>query len=342
MTATNRLAEKLGSGKLALTAACLPPHDADAASVKKLAGCFPAVLDGVVVADNPHKVRGSALACAALLAAEKVETVLSLITRDRNRIALESDVLGAAALGIKNFLCLTGVHQSLGTSPQAAGAFDIDATQLCQALSKMTSQGVDFDGNKLSFAPNFGIAVAVHPYLQPIELSIVQVKKKIAAGAQVLLTDPIFDVAGFEQWMQAVRAAGLDKKAAIIASVMPLTSVAQAEFLKARSGFAPIGEDIVRRLKGAKARGEPAGSAGGVPSREAERSERGGGGRAGAEGLGTLSGSPDNNDVAQTGIAIVAEIAGRVRAIAGVRGIHILSDGCEHLVAKIIEEARLA
>jgi methylenetetrahydrofolate reductase (NADPH) len=225
--------------------------------------------------------------------------MLSLITRDRNRIALESDVLGATSLGIKNFLCLTGAHQSLGAGAQAAGAFDIDSTQLCQALAKMTSQGVDFEGNKLSSVPNFGIAVAVHPYARPIELSVLQVKKKIAAGAQVLLTDPVFDVAGFEQWMQAVRAAGLEKKAAIIASLLPLQSVAQAEFLKARSGFAPIGDDIISRLKGA-------------------------------------------SDAAQMGIAIVAEIAAKVKAIAGVRGIHILSDGCEQSVAKIIQEARLA
>jgi methylenetetrahydrofolate reductase (NADPH) len=299
MKATNKLAEKLGSGKLALTAACLPPHDSDAASVKKLASYFPASLDGVVVADNPSKVRGSALACAALLAAEKLETMLSLITRDRNRVALESDVLGASALGIKNFLCLSGAHQTLGACAQAAGAFDIDSTQLCQALAKMATQGVDFDGNKLPSAPNFGIVVAVHPYLRPIEFSILQVKKKIAAGAQVLLTDPIFDVAGFEQWMQAVCAAGLDKKAAIVASVLPLQSVAQAELLKARSGFAPIGDDVISRLKGA-------------------------------------------SDTAQAGIAIVSEIAGKVKAIAGVRGIHILSDGCEQSVAKIIQEARLA
>jgi methylenetetrahydrofolate reductase (NADPH) len=299
MRATSRLIEKLGRGKLALTATCLPPHDADAASVKKLAACFPAVVDCVVVADNPNKSRGSALACAALLAAEKLEPMLSLVTRDRNRVALESDVLGAAAFGIKNFLCLTGAHQSLGTSPQAAGAFDIDSTQLCQALSRMASQGVDFDGNKLTVAPNLGIAAAVHPYLRPIELSILQFKKKVAAGAEVLLTDPIFDVAGFEEWMQAVRAAGLDKKAAIIASVLPLTSVAEADVLKARSGFSPIGDDVMARLKGA-------------------------------------------NAPAQAGIAIACEIAGKLKSIAGVRGIHILSDGCETLVAKIIEEARLA
>jgi len=295
----NRLADKLGSGKFALTAACLPPHDADASSIKKLAGYFPAVLDGVVVADNPSKVRGSALACSAILANEKIEPMLSLITRDRNRIALESDVLGAAALGVRNFLCLTGAHQSLGASQQAVGAFDIDAIQLCQALSQMTAQGVDFQGNKLPSAPKFGIAAAVHPYLRPVELAVLQAKKKIVAGAQVLLTDPIFDIAGFEQWMQAMRDAGLDKKAAIIASLLPLQNVAQAEFLKARSGFAPIGDEVIARLKG-------------------------------------------SSDAVQTGIAIVAEIAAQVKSIAGVRGIHILSDGCESSVPRIIEEARLA
>jgi methylenetetrahydrofolate reductase (NADPH) len=299
MKATSRLSEKLGSGKLALTAACLPPHDSDPAAIKRLAACFPAVVDSVVVADNPHKTRGSALACAALLAAEKVEPMLSLLTRDRNRIALEADVLGATALGVKSFLCLTGAHQSLGAAPEAAGAYDIDAVQLCQALAKMTTQGVGFDGGKLPSAPSFGIAASVHPYLRPVELSVLQTRKKILAGAQVLLTDPIFDVAGFEEWMQAVRAAGIDKQAAIIASVLPLTSVAQAELLKTRSGFAPIPEAVIAKLK----------SAGDVPG---------------------------------AGVGIVADLVARLKAVPGVRGIHILSDGCEAMVAKIVEEARLA
>ena len=299
MKAMNRLSEKLSSGKSAILAGCLPPHDADAASVKKLAACFPAALDGVVVADNPSKARGSALACAALLASEKLEPMLSLITRDRNRVALESDVLGAAALGVKGFFCLSGVHQSLGAAPAAAGAFDIDSTQLCQALANMTSKGVDFDGNKLAATPSFGVAAAAHPYLAPIELSILQMKKKIAAGAQILLTDPIFDVAGFETWMKAVRAVGLDQKVPIIASVLPLVSVAQAEFLKARSGFSPIGDDVIAKLKSA-------------------------------------------GDVAGAGIAIVADVVAKVKAVPGVRGIHIISDGCEQLVPRIIQEARLA
>jgi methylenetetrahydrofolate reductase (NADPH) len=299
MTATNKLAEKLGSGKLALTAACLPPHDADPASVKKLAGFFPSSLDGVVVADNPNKARGSALACAALLAGEKLEPMLSLLTRDRNRVALEADVLGATALGIKSFLCLNGAHQTLGAAAEAAAAFDIDAVQLCQALSKMTTQGVDFDGNKLPSAPKFGIAAAVHPFMSPVELAVLQAQKKIVAGAQLLLTDAVFDVAAFETWMKAMRAAGLDAKVPIIASVLPLTSVAQAEALRARSGFPPISDAILARLKG-------------------------------------------GGDVAMNGIAIVAEIAAKLKSIQGVRGIHIISIGCEQLVPKIIQEARLA
>jgi methylenetetrahydrofolate reductase (NADPH) len=298
MKAMSRLAEKLGSGKLALTAACLPPHDADPAAVKQLAGCFPSSLDGVVVADNPNKLRGSALACAALLANEKLEPMLSLITRDRNRVALEADVLGAAALGVRSFLCLNGAHQTLGAGSQAAAAFDIDAIQLCESLSRMTSKGLDFDGNKLSSAPNFGIAAAVHPFMKPVELSILQAKKKILAGAQILMTDAIFDVPAFEAWMKAMRAAGLDSKAAIIASVLPLTSAAQAEALRARSGFPTIDDGIVARLKA--------------------------------------------GDATQAGIAIVGEIAAKVRAIPGVRGIHVISVGCEQLVPRIIQEARLA
>jgi methylenetetrahydrofolate reductase (NADPH) len=299
MKATNKLGETLAAGKRALTAGCLPPHDADAASVKKLASYFPAALDGVVVADNPGKLHGSALACAALLAAEKLEPMLSLMTRDRNRIALESDVLGATALGIKSFLCMSGAHPTLGAGPQAAAAFDMDPVQLCQVLSKMTKQGLDFDGNKLPSAPNFGIAATVHPFLKPVELSVLQAKKKLDAGAQILMTDAVFDVPGFEAWMKAMRAAGLDAKAPIIASVLPLTSVAQAEAIRARSDLPSIGDDILARLKGGA-------------------------------------------DVTATGIAIVAEIADQLKTMAGVRGIHIISVGCEPLVPRIIQEARLA
>jgi len=141
------------------------------------------------------------------------------------------------------------------------------------------------------------VAAAAHPYLRPIELAVAQTKKKIAAGAKILLTDPIFDLAGLEEWLKAIRAAGLDKQVAIIATVLPLTSVAQAEELRAGPG-SPISDDIIKRLR--------------------------------------------SGDASQAGVAIAAEIAGKAKAIAGVRGIHIHSAGCEPLAAAIIKEARLA
>jgi methylenetetrahydrofolate reductase (NADPH) len=299
MKATSRLDEKLATGRLAVTAACLPPHDADGSATRKLAACFPAAVDSVIVADNPGQARGSALACAALLAAEKLEPMLSLVTRDRNRIALEADVLGAATLGVRSFLCLTGAHQSLGASPAAAGAFDLDAIQLCAALATMTTRGLGFDGQPLPAPPRFAIAASVHPYLRPVELSVLQARKKVAAGARILLTDPIFDLAGFDEWLQAARATELPQRAAILASVLPLASVAQAEMLKARSGFAPIPDQVIARLKASA-------------------------------------------DPVRDGIAIVADLVAQLQGRAGVRGIHLLSDGCEALVPTIVEAARLA
>jgi methylenetetrahydrofolate reductase (NADPH) len=243
-----KLAQSLSAGKWVLTAECLPPAGGDPVAMKKLASQFAPALDAVVVVENHHETRGSALACAALLAAERIEPVLPLSTRDKNRIALESDVLGAAALGVKNVLCLTGLHQRLGASWKAAGVYDLDSTQLVQALGMMTEQGLGLGGTQLGYRPELFVGATAHPFLTPIELSILQLKKKIMAGAEVVWTDPIFDVAGFETWMAAVRASGLDKKVAIIASVLPLTGVAHAEQQRKRPGTRGIDGLMLSRL----------------------------------------------------------------------------------------------
>jgi len=138
-----KLAQALASGRFAVTAECQPPRSADAAAVKKLSATLPPGLDAVVVADNPDGICGSALACAALLAAEGHSTVLSMVTRDRNRIALESDALGAAVLGVEGILSLSGDHAWLGSCPQAAGVYDIDSVQFAQALNRLRREGVE-------------------------------------------------------------------------------------------------------------------------------------------------------------------------------------------------------
>jgi len=239
MRATTKLTRTLGSGQQALTVECLPPRGAAPEDTKRLASYFPPTVDAVVVADNHEEVRSSALACAAILAGEKTETLLSMVTRDRNRIALESDVLGAAALGVHGVLCLSGLHQSLGASRKAASAYDLDACQLALSLARMADEGLGFSGDKLDPAPNLFVAATAHPYLNPIELSLLGVRKKMAAGAQALFTDAVTDLAAFNTWMTAVCAAGYDKQVAIIASVRPsqLNLVAQLKRIEGVRGI---------------------------------------------------------------------------------------------------------
>jgi len=237
MEPETKLAQTLRSGRLALTAEYVPPPGADASVIRKQAASFPPGLDAVVVADNHEEISASALACSSILAAEGVEPVLAVSTRDRNRIALQSDVLGAAMHGIINVLCLSGDHQSLSVCPEAAGAFDIDSVQLIQALAVMRDEGVLFGGKPLQSRPPLFIGAAAYPDLRPMELALITLRKKVAAGAEFLLTQPVFDVERFAEWMNAVRKTGLHERTHIIASVCPLASVEQAERLGVPDGL---------------------------------------------------------------------------------------------------------
>jgi methylenetetrahydrofolate reductase (NADPH) len=280
------LGQALSSGRTLLTAECVPPRSGGAEAVRALSAVLSPDLDAVVVADNPDEIHGSALACAALLVQDGREVVLTMATRDRNRVALESDALGASTLGVKSILCLSGQHQSLGVCPQAAGANDIDSLQLTQALKRLE-------------LPDLLLAAIAHPYLRPLELNLIRLKKKIAAGADLLFTQPVFDFDNFASWMDAVRAAGLDGRAAIIASVLPLTSVEQAKTVAQRQTYGPLDEAVIARLEQA-------------------------------------------SDPAKEGVAMAAEIAGRLKGVPGVRGIHILCGGAEALAGQVIQAAALA
>ena len=239
-TASNRLASALAAGRLAITAECLPPPSADRAAVKALSEALPSSLDAVVVAENCEEIRSSALACAALLTAEGRTTVLSMVTRDRNRIALESDALGAASMGIGAILSLSGHHQSLATCPQAAGAYDIDSVQLAQALNRMRREGLGFNGRRLEPQPEMLVGAVVHHSLQPVELNLLRLRKKVAAGVDFLLTEAVEDVPGFAKWMEAIHAMQLDGKVAIIASVSAAGGADVASQLKSIPGVRGI------------------------------------------------------------------------------------------------------
>lgn len=244
-----RFAEALMSGRRIVTAECLPPRGSDADAVRKFSAALPQSLDAVVVADNPDVIRGSALSTARILVREgRMGVVLSMTTRDRNRLALLSDALGAAALDIDAILCTSGNHQSLGLCPQAAAANDLDSIQFTQAMKKIVLHGLGMDGKTLEPKLEFQVGATAHPYMRPLELSLLRLKKKISAGADFVMTQAIFDFDGFSEWMDGVCAAGFDKRTAIIASVLPLASAEKGRELQQAQTYGPIPDRVIDRI----------------------------------------------------------------------------------------------
>jgi methylenetetrahydrofolate reductase (NADPH) len=287
----------LNSGRLVVTAECLPPRGADADAVKSFADRLPQNLDAVVVADNPDTIRSSAISGALLLKKlGRKNVILAMTTRDRNRIALMSDALGAAALGVSAILCVAGNHQSLEICPQAAAANDLDSVQFIYALKSMVLHGTGLGGNKLDAKPEFLVGAVAQPYMRPMELNLLHMRKKISAGADFLITQAVFDLAGFEKWLEAVRAAGFDKRLAIIPCVLPIADVEKARSLQGNGTYGPIPNEIIKRIEQAA-------------------------------------------DPREEGVAIASEIAGKLKNMPGVRGIHILSPGREPLADLVIERA---
>jgi methylenetetrahydrofolate reductase (NADPH) len=203
----------------------------------------------VIVADNPDRIRSSALSAAVYLnKALGTNIVLSMTTRDRNRLALMSDALGAAALDIAAVLCVGGNHQSLGLCPQAASANDLDSIQLTQALKKMVLYGTGMNGKDIATGIKMQIGATAHPYLRPMDLNILRTKKKIIVGADFLLTQAVFDIQGFTEWLDAVSVLGLDKRTEIIASVLPLPGVDKAQELQRSQMYGPIPDSVMERI----------------------------------------------------------------------------------------------
>ena len=240
----------LDSGRLVVTAECLPPRGSDSDAIRKFSDSLPKNLDAVVVADNPDAIRSSAISTALLMRKYGHDSViLGMTTRDRNRLALMSDALGAAALGISAILCVSGNHQSIDICPQAGAANDLDSIQLIQALKDMILHGSGLGGNMLEPKPNLQVGALAHPYMLPLELNLLRTRKKILAGADFLITQAVFDFDAFEVWMETIRTAGFDKRVAIIPSVMPMTDPLTAKDLKRRGVYGPIPDEVIKKME---------------------------------------------------------------------------------------------
>jgi 5,10-methylenetetrahydrofolate reductase len=253
MKAGTNLEKVLGSGNFAVTAEAGPPKGAGAKVILKKADYLKACCDAVNVTDNQTAiVRMCSLAGCVLLKQQGVDPVMQMVTRDRNRIALQSDVLGAVALGIGNILCLSGDHQKFGNHPTAKGVFDLDSIQLIAALKNLRDNKKFISGDDVTSEVPIFIGAAENPFADPFEFRVTRLAKKIKAGVDFIQTQGVYDVPKFSKWMKMVTDRGLDKQAHILAGIIPLRSAGMARNMRDGVAGISIPDVIVSRLEQAK------------------------------------------------------------------------------------------
>jgi methylenetetrahydrofolate reductase (NADPH) len=251
----SRLKKILTGGLFAVTAECGPPKGADPEVIRKKGNLLKGFVDSINVTDNQTGVvRLSSLAACAILRQEGLDPILQMVTRDRNRIALQSDVLGASALGIRNILCLSGDHQSLGNQQEAKGVFDIDSMQFIQTVRRMRDKGVILGGDELTSMPDLFIGAVENPFGDPQSYRVTRLAKKARAGAEFIQTQCVYNIARFGEFMAEVRDKGLDKKLFILGGVTPLKSARMAEYMKNNVAGMDVPDEIISRMKAAPAK----------------------------------------------------------------------------------------
>ncbi len=247
----SNLERVLSDGKFAVTAEIGPPKGSDPETIRKKAETLKGYADSFNITDNQTAVvRMSSIAGCTILINMNMDPLMQVTCRDRNRIALQSDVLGAAAIGIKNILCITGDHQSFGNHPGAKGVYDIDSIQLIQILKKMRDDGIFQSGDEISSGrPEIFIGAAANPYADPYEIRVDRLEKKVRSGADFIQTQSVFNVEKFNEWMDEVKSRDLDKKVHILAGITPLKSLRMTERMKFHVPGVEIPEEVYERMK---------------------------------------------------------------------------------------------
>jgi len=306
MKSGSNLERILTEGKFAVTAELGPPKSADAELVQKKADLLKGRVDAVNITDNQTAiVRMSSIGVAKLTLDKGLEPVMQMVCRDRNRIAIQSDVLGAYALGIRNMLCLTGDHQKFGNHPTAKNVFDLDSIQLLSMMRGMRDDKVFQCGEEIknskkapTIEPKMFFGAAENPFAHPYEFRAVRLAKKVNAGADFIQTQCIFDVPRFKEWMKEVVNLGLHEKVFILAGVMPVKSAGQVRYMKNNVAGMSIPDSLLNRMQ-------------------------------------------DANDPKAEGVDFVVELINEVKEIEGVRGVHIMAVEWEEIVPTIVERAGL-
>lgn len=247
----SRLEKVLKSGQLAVTSECGPPRSSDASGIIKKGNMIKDHVDSINITDNQTSVtRVCSLAACVHLKLMGLDPVLQMVVRDRNRIALQSDLLGAASFGINNVLCLSGDHQSFGDNPQAQNVFDIDSMQLVQTVRLMRDEGKFLSGDTIKVPPKMFVGAAANPFADPFKIRVPRLAKKIASGAEFIQTQCIYNIPKFEKWMEGVCDRGLDEKIYILAGITPMRSLGMAKYLRKAVPGMDVPDDLIDRLAG--------------------------------------------------------------------------------------------
>ena len=242
---SSRLEKILSAGHVAVTSECGPPRGSDPGVIMRNH------VDAINVTDNQTAMtRLCSLASVIHLKLMGLEPVLQMVVRDRNRIALQSDILGAASFDIYNVLCLSGDHQKFGDCPEAQNVYDIDSMQLIRMVRHMTDEGKFLGGDDIKRPPRMFVGAAANPFADPFEIRVPRLAKKIAAGAEFIQTQCIYNVDKFESWMRLVRDRGLHEKAYILAGITPMKSVGMAKYMKNRVPGMDVPDEIIKRMSG--------------------------------------------------------------------------------------------
>ncbi len=252
MKSGSNLEKVLAAGHFALTGELGPPRGTSAEDVKKKASHLKGMVDAVNITDNQTAmVRMSSWAASLLIMEEGLEPNYQMVCRDRNRLAMQADILGASALGIRNMLCLSGDHQKFGDHPTAKGVFDIDSMQLIGMVKKMRDESKFLGGADLEEPPKMFIGAAANPFAEPFEWRVHRLAKKIQAGVDFIQTQCIYNMDKFRKWISQANDMGLTEKVYILAGVTPMKSVGMARYMKNNVPGMDVPDEIIDRLRGA-------------------------------------------------------------------------------------------
>ncbi|MHC4432585.1 MAG: methylenetetrahydrofolate reductase [Planctomycetota bacterium] len=254
MKSAGRLEKVLTAGQFAVTAELGPPQNANPEAIKKKSKHCVGNVDGANITDNQTAiVRMSSIAAGAIALSCGVEPIIQMVCRDRNRLAMQADILGAAALGITNLLCLSGDHQTFGNHPDAKNVYDIDSMQLIAMVRKMRDDKQFLCGDEIKeHEPKLFIGAVANPFADPFEFRVMRLAKKIDAGADFIQTQCIFDMKKFADWMKMVVDEGLHEKVYILAGLTPVRSHKALKYMKNNVAGMSIPDELITRMESAE------------------------------------------------------------------------------------------